>query len=131
VTWSKLPQPSSYDYAAGFLMSSEIVGSKYVPPTKGCRALRVASGQAAFNAAAPQKAFINRFEVCTNNLFSNQSSNWMSIRLNPSSGSFDGRVLHPATRQPLDFRGVLLQKQNIGGGFFINQHQSGSVHLTP
>jgi len=131
VTWSKPQQPSSLDYGPGFVLTSEVVGSKYLPPAIGVPVLNLAGGQVAFADGALAASFTNRFNLSANNLFSNQSPNAMSVNLNRPSGVVQGRVVDPATGKPLWFRGVLMQKQNSGGGFFLNEHLSGSVYLTP
>ena len=44
-------------------------------------------------------------------------------------GTFKGTVT-PAFG-PVAFQGVVLQKANQGGGYFLNGNQSGKVKLTP
>lgn len=53
----------------------------------------------------------------------------LSITLSLPTGTFRGGFTHPATSQRSPVKGVLLQKQNRGGGFFPRESESGSVYL--
>jgi uncharacterized repeat protein (TIGR02543 family) len=51
------------------------------------------------------------------------------IAIQPGTGLWSGRFLHPDTGRPTPFWGVLLQKQRIGHGFFLVPAGSGAVHV--
>jgi hypothetical protein len=44
---------------------------------------------------------------------------------------FQGSVINPATGKPIAVKGALLQKQNLGFGYFLGTNQTGSVFLGP
>ncbi|HXJ76565.1 MAG TPA: hypothetical protein VNM37_27155, partial [Candidatus Dormibacteraeota bacterium] len=64
-----------------------------------------------------------------NGTVSNQSSNRLSLTFTKSTGLWKGTVLDPATGRSLLFRGVVLQGQNDGSGFFLSTNRSGHVQL--
>jgi len=43
---------------------------------------------------------------------------------------FKGSALNP-NRQDFPFQGVLLEKLDIGAGFFLNGDQSGQIYFNP
>jgi hypothetical protein len=47
------------------------------------------------------------------------------------NGSFTGRVFDPLTSRTASFHGVVLQKQNLGSGYFLGTTESGEVALAP
>jgi len=55
----------------------------------------------------------------------------LKMTVSTSSGSFKGSVIDPASGKSISFTGVVLQKQNFGGGFFTGTNQIGRVFLGP
>ena len=53
-----------------------------------------------------------------------------TVTLKPGTGRFKGKFLHPLTGEPATFRGVILQKQNAGFGFFLSTAASGYATFT-
>ncbi len=54
-----------------------------------------------------------------------------SLSVSTSKGTFTGKFLHSDEHKEI-FRGVILQKQNIGGGHFVDREgQPGNVELQP
>jgi len=53
------------------------------------------------------------------------------VTVTTSTGLFKGTVINPADGKPVSFNGVLLQKQNFGGGFFTGFNQTGRVFIGP
>ena len=66
-----------------------------------------------------------------NNKVLNMSTNRLSLSFTVATGAFKGSVVDPATQKPISFGGVVLQKQNVGYGFFLGANQSGQVRLGP
>ena len=52
-----------------------------------------------------------------------------SLSLAPSTGQLSGKFLDPATHKWVEFKGVLLQRQNWGAGYFLGSSQSGLVFV--
>jgi hypothetical protein len=59
------------------------------------------------------------------------SDNRATLTFTPSTGAFKGVVVDPAgvLEKPVSFKGVVLQKLNLGRGSFLGADQSGEVLL--
>jgi hypothetical protein len=55
----------------------------------------------------------------------------LKLTLTPGTGLFKGSVASPDTGKAISVSGVVLQKQNFGGGFFTGTNQTGRVFLGP
>jgi hypothetical protein len=55
----------------------------------------------------------------------------VKVTVTTSTGLFKGTVVNPADGKSISFNGVVLQKQNIGAGFFTGFNQTGRVYLEP
>jgi hypothetical protein len=53
------------------------------------------------------------------------------MRVWRGNGIFIGHFLHPVTNRRTLFRGILYQKQNIGGGSFASGGLAGAVEVLP
>ena len=53
------------------------------------------------------------------------------VRLNPTAGTFSGSFTHPQTTKATPFRGVILQKQGSGFGFFAGGVNAGAAAFSP
>jgi len=49
------------------------------------------------------------------------------MTITTKNGTFKGSVVDPNSGKPVAFTGVLLQKENFGGGFFLGTSESGNV----
>jgi hypothetical protein len=58
-------------------------------------------------------------------------TNKMSLTISTASGLFTGSVVNPATKKAISIYGAVLQKQNIGAGYFLGTNESGEVFLGP
>jgi len=76
-------------------------------------------------------SFTNILTLGSRGSMANQSPNAMTIRFNPNTGSFTGTVQQPGSGQSLRFGGAALQSENAGFGYFLGNHQAGSVLLLP
>ena len=50
-----------------------------------------------------------------------------SVSINPTNGKFTGEFKHPVTRKSNPIKGVVLQLQNVGAGYFLGALQSGAI----
>lgn len=55
----------------------------------------------------------------------------MALTIAPANGRFHGHFTHPDVDTVRLFRGVLLQNQKSGAGYFLGTNQGGSVYLGP
>ena len=56
-------------------------------------------------------------------------TNKLAVSFTTATGLFRGTVLSPETGKPIPVNGALLQKQNIGYGYFLGTNQTGGVVL--
>ncbi len=76
-------------------------------------------------------AISDLIQITSNNRVTNLGSNKLSLALSPRTGTFGGSTGDPSTGKSLAFSGVVLQKQNIGRGFFLGLDKSGEVMIEP
>lgn len=124
--WVKAAQFSSKLYPRGFSNSIEVVGSTY-SFANGDRALNLTNGFIVLENGCLPFGITNAFTLGNNNKF--VGTNKLSVSIIPASGLLQGTVMNPATGKGIPISGTLLQKQNLGYGFFLGTDQSGSVVL--
>ena len=66
---------------------------------------------------------LNKITVTSTN------TNKLVLTLSLPTGLLNGSFLNPDTKKTSPIKGVVLQKQNTGGGFFLGTNQSGAVSL--
>ena len=131
VRWFKQTQPATKVSAEGFTNLTTLVGSRYQAPTPASPLLDMATGSLEFSSDNLSIDFANAIQLTPQNSFVNQGTNKLSISVSKSTGRFNGAVSPPAGGKSLSFSGVLLQRQNLGGGFFLSTNRSGNVILGP
>ena len=129
--WIRPVQPSVALYTMGFTMVTEAIGSQYVKPPAGIRVLNFANGIVSLSDGNLAESFTNQVQLNANNTIVNLGSNGLKLAINIGDGLMAGSAQDPATGKYLSFKGVVLQKQNAAGGFFLNQNQSGEVFFGP
>jgi hypothetical protein len=129
VGWFRPVQPSVALYTMGFAVMTEAVGSRYAKPPTGTPALSFTDGMVILSDGNLSAGFTNQVQLNANNTVVNLSNNSLKLAINPGNGLFSGSAQDPVSRKNLSFKGVVLQKQNAAGGYFLNQNQSGEVYL--
>jgi len=129
VSWFKLPQPGRF-YAAGFTNQMTATGSTF-RFTSGVPVLDFVNGQVWLANGNLASSFTNQITLNSANKVTNLSSNALTLTIATTSGLFKGSVVNPATGKPIVITGVVLQKQNYGGGFFLGTDQVGRVYFGP
>jgi hypothetical protein len=128
VNWIKLPQASGKFYLGGFDFPGglEAVGSLYTF-TNGVPLINWTDGQIRLENGNLTDSITNGLSISPNNTVS--GTNNLSLSFTTSSGLFHGSVMDPATGKPVLVNGALLQKQNVGYGYFFGTNQTGRVTL--
>jgi hypothetical protein len=125
VNWFKLPQPAAKFYPGGFTNSVEATGSIY-QFTNGVPLLNWAGGVgfASFDNedGSLPPGFSDQITLSTANKIT--STNALTATITTSSGLFKVTATDPNTGKAVTANGVLLQKQNIGLGFFAHTNQT-------
>jgi hypothetical protein len=129
VTWIKLPQSSAKYYKDGFTNAMELIASRYVF-TNGVPVLNMSTGQVWLANGNLAESFTNQVILATNNKVTGIGTNKLSLNITTSSGLFNGSVTPPGGKV-ISIHGVVLQKQQYGGGFFLGTNQSGRVWMGP
>jgi len=125
VVWSKRADPLAPRYPAGFVSSSEVTGSRYVAPTPGQKILNLEAGQLAFSGGTLPANLALPLTLNANGAVSGDAS--LKLSFSKTQGTFKGSAAPGGV--PVSFQGVVLQKANHGGGYFLNANQSGQVKL--
>jgi hypothetical protein len=130
VDWFKLAGASGKFYPGGFTNFSEATGSIYLF-TNGVPVLNFTNGdgQVAFSNGNLTSSFTNGITLSAANKIT--STNTLTMAITTSSGLFKCTAVNPVTGKPIAGNGVVLQKQTIGGGFFLGTNQTGRVSLAP
>jgi hypothetical protein len=126
--WFKQTQTAKY-YPAGFTNEAVLVGSHFLPPTPTNLVLHITNGVVAFTNGNVMPGFTNLVVLDAKGKVTNEGKNRMTLSLSKSSGTFTGTVTPPGTNRAVSFKGALLQKQNLGSGFFLGTNESGRVSL--
>lgn len=135
--WSRPAQVSAPNFAAGFTIESNAVGSRYTAPTTNEPLVPVSSGEnnaslalgdGGLSAPVVQPATLTPSNMLT---ISAPAVSGITAKINPTSGSFSGKFVHPQTGALTSFRGVILQKQGAGFGFFAGGADAGYATFAP
>jgi hypothetical protein len=124
VTWTKSPQASARYYPAGFVFPISAVGSKFVSSV-GIAELNLSSGRVELVDGNLAQGVTNQVTLAFNNKITGTGGSTVAISIAPSSGLLTGTVLDPATGRSIAVRGAILQKQNLGYGYFLGVNLTG------
>jgi len=129
VRWVRLALSGSRLYPLGFTNECAVVGSKYSPPLTMSRVMNFTNAVVEFSGGNPPTAFTNAVVLDLDNRVRNLGSNRLDLMISQATGTWRGTVTDPFTSQRFSLQGALLQKQNIGVGFFTGSNQTGRVLL--
>jgi hypothetical protein len=138
LNWRKAPI-AEVDYARyplGFRERLEVIGSRYTPPPPGRVVMQINDWHIYLGQRSPgvppfpelvDLNALNRFIITPR-------ESGIQMQLNPTNGLFSGSMRFGeghgiAASETLPFRGVLLQKQKMGGGVMPHQLQAIAVSL--
>jgi trypsin-like peptidase len=131
VTWVKQQTTKSKFYKSGFTLASGLTGSPYVRPVPGGSILSLSDGTAAFQGGDLSDSITNDFSLSFNNRVLNFGGARMTLTFSAGTGLFSGRLTDPSSFRQFPFRGVVLQNQNDGVGYFTGTSQTGEVTIAP
>jgi hypothetical protein len=135
--WERPAQSGSDLFPIGFTTANMAVGARYTVPKHGEPVVRVAAsinnarlelGDGGFSNPVQQTATLspdNSVIVTTPALAG------ISVAIKTTTGQFSGQFVHPATGAPTTFRGVVVQKENAGFGYFVANGTSGYATFAP
>lgn len=129
--WTKPPVALGTLHPAGFTNEILALGSRFATPAAGTpmagfsNAVVILEG-GNLSSPATNDVFLsslNKITVSTNQTIR------LALAVSPSSGLLIGRFVHPETLTPSLIKGVVLQKQDVAGGYFLGTSQGGRVYL--
>ncbi|MDB6028210.1 MAG: tandem-95 repeat protein, partial [Verrucomicrobiales bacterium] len=127
VRWIKTGAVGGKYYPTGFTNDIVAVGSTFITPSTGSRALNLTNALVEFNGGNFPRCLTNRVTLNTNNTFTVTipNTNSVSVTLASTTGLIGGGVINPLTKAKVVTRGIILQKQNAAYGFFLGTNRSG------
>ena len=137
LSWQRPALPTAARFPLGFDRTIPTVGARYTPPAAGEPVIAVSpatpNAQLVFGAGDFADEIIQPAQVSVSNLvtIANPAITGLVAAIDAGSGIFSGRFAHPVTGVATRFRGVILQKQNVGSGMFLGPQQSGYAAIAP
>jgi hypothetical protein len=120
-------------YSEGFSVETAVTGSRYAPPASGLSPWNWVNGTVELDGGNLSEPITGDVEFGGGNQLIPVAGALPQFKLKVQSatGAFSGSFLHPETGRTSSCRGVVLQKQNLGAGFFLGSSQSGYVLVKP
>jgi hypothetical protein len=129
INWIKPAMNTKY-YPAGFVFPTTATGSRYQAPGSKTNILSLTTAQFITSDGNLTTSLTNQIAFGPNNRVTNVSGPKLTMTITSSTGYFSGSVTPTNTgAKALSFKGVVLQDQQIGLGYFLGTNQSGSVFL--
>ncbi len=116
-------------YPTGFTLTNEAVGSSYMF-TSGVPVLNFSTGILQVSNGNLSNTFIEGIALDSASKVTSTNAS-VKMTITTSTGLFKGSVADPVSGRTISFNGVVLQKQNYGGGFFTGTNQTGRVFIGP
>jgi hypothetical protein len=129
LSWIKPTLPLTRYYSGGFTNETQLMGSLYVAPATTNRVLNLTNAFVVLAGGNLSQPFTNNVVLGLDNKVTNTRSNSLVLTIALPKGLFTGTATEPGTGKTIPLRGTLLQKQNLGCGFFLGTNQSGRVTL--
>jgi len=129
--WFKQTQITAKHYRDGFTNETTLLGSLYTSPTATNPVLDFANAIVGFVGGNIATNFTNNVRLDLDSKVVNLSSNKLTLTISKPSGLFSGTVNPPGVTRSLPYKGAVLQKQNVGGGFILGTNRSGRVSFAP
>jgi hypothetical protein len=132
VDWFRPPMPTSHYYPAGFTTNVTLTGEKYVSPSAsgpspaGDRQIALGGGNLVSSIVKTGSV-----DAAGNVTVSPPNSENLKMKLQPATGKFSGSFTHPLLNKKITFKGLALQIDSAGAGYFLGTNESGYVTIEP
>jgi uncharacterized delta-60 repeat protein len=112
-----------------FSVDRPVMGSVYHAPHAGTPVLALSNPTLQVDGGPLTNPLSDSFTIDSHNriVFATPNSNRFTLGIVAANGRFAGVFTDPTTRRPGVYQGVVLQKQNVGAGFFLSNRQAGGV----
>ena len=128
VSWIKPAVLNDTYYPAGFQSETSLTGSRY---RKTSPLLPLTNAVVVFTGGNLESPVTNLVMLTSSNTVLNLGPNPLNLTLTKSNGAYSGTLTLSNPDRTFPFKGVLLQVQTNGAGFFPGTNQSGRVYLGP
>jgi hypothetical protein len=122
--WMK-PAGASSVYPKGLNSGANVIGSSFTFPHA------FGKSQLIFNGGGLSAPVTNSVTWGLGNQITGTSGNALKLTLNSGTGLFQGTMGMGTGKGTLSFQGVLIEKNNVGLGYFLGPDQSGTVSFAP
>jgi hypothetical protein len=133
LVWLKSSGLSGNIYPNGMNTEIDVVGSTYIPPATGSRALPVTNGIVLLSNGNLSYDMTNSITLSSANLITVTPAytNKLVLSINAGLGTIGGSFRDPVSHLTRTIKGVLLQQQTNAQGFFLDSDRSGDFLLRP
>jgi hypothetical protein len=130
LVWMKPAQPLEKYYPSGFMLMTELAGSRYTAPTdRSAPVLDLPSGVVVLSGGDLPQACTNDLHLGLGSKGTDAGPDQLKLAFTPASGLFKGRVVPAGGTGAIAFQGAALQKANRASGFFLSTKHAGRVLL--
>jgi len=131
--WTKKEGVGGPLYRAGFTNEVSTLGSRYVQPAKGTPVLSLSNAVVVLSDGNLSNAVTTTVVFSPLNTITVAAPNpeQLALTVSAATGLLNGSFVHPQTFRKTSIRGVVLEKQNLAGGYFLGTNESGRVALGP
>jgi len=130
VVWFKSVGATRPLYTNGFVRESRAAGSAYTPMGTN-RLFEAANATVQFAEGGLTNVYRIEVALTPRGQVIAASTNKLAFKTATGSGLFSGTVVLPGGTRPIPFKGILLQRQGYGSGYFLNAGQSGHLWMSP
>jgi len=132
VDWIKPSRPKDSYYPNGFQTRFTTLGSLFQPPITGQTVIKLGARTLALQDTDVQLSKTLELNSPSRFTVLNPDADKLSITISTSTGLISGKFLsNPVTGVWTALHAVILQGQDDGAGFFLENHQSGDLELSP
>ena len=129
--WAKKEGVLGNYYPGGLTNEVVALASRYTPPITGSAVVGFSNSVVLLEGGnlsgpATNDVFLSSLNKIT---VTSTNTNKLALTVTASSGLLSGSHVNPQSLKKSTIKGVVLQKQNLGGGCFLGTNQSGRVFL--
>jgi hypothetical protein len=126
--WLRLAGPKPSAYTNGFLLASAVAGSAYTNPGPA-RVLTTNSALLTLTDATGATVFSSPMHPGPGSRLTNGGPDRLAMTVSAKTGLMRGTVVFPGANRSTALRGVVLQQQQLGGGYFVRSNSVGRLAL--
>ena len=132
VDWIRPALPTSHYYSAGFATDVALLGQIYVSPSAGGPSV---AGSKLFTLGGGNllSSIVKTVTVDAvgNVTVASPGAENLKMKLQLTTGQFSGNFTHPELSKAISFKGLVLQIDGSGAGYFLGTNESGFVIFEP